>query len=132
LRKRSPTPRKVIKKHQHCQKFKNNPLKFFSEPPCGIVLKALDFKEETIIDLKLIRDFKDTKDNKEFFFNTENNFRVSQSGSKIHPFSFNNETFDDYEMNSKSIDSFGTPMKGLSKRGRLNEIISKLNIEQEG
>jgi hypothetical protein len=123
-KKRSLTPRKTVKR-DHCKKFKNNPLKFFSEPPCGIVLKSMDFKDSSINNLNVIRDFRDTKDDKEFFLNTDKNIKYNHSASKIHPFSFNNEPLNDYESTNKSQEN-QAPI-----RGRLNEIISRLNIEEQ-
>ena len=101
-KRRDPTPRKP-KKIEFCKKFKNNPTKFFSQPPCEIVLKSLEMPT---------KDF--------FNLNTDSNLR---SGSKIRPFS--NESLDDYQRTSRSEEC--TPSK-KEEKGKLNDIISKLNI----
>lgn len=123
-KKRCPTPRKTVKR-DHCNKFKSNPLKFFSEPPCGIVLKSMDFKDKCINNLKVIRDFRDAKDDKEFFQNTDKYTKYSNSANKTQPFSFNNEGLDQHEKRNRSQEN-QTPV-----RGRLNEIISRLSIQEQ-
>ncbi len=123
-KKRCPTPRKTVKR-DHCNKFKNNPLKFFSEPPCGIVLKSMNFKDNYINNLNVIRDFRDAKDDKEFFLNTDKYNKYSYSANKTHPFSFNCEPLEKHETRNRSKEN-QTPV-----RGRLNEIISRLSIQEQ-
>lgn len=101
-KRRAPTPRKP-KKVECCHKFTKNPLKFFSQPPCEIVLKSLDLP-------------------------AENNFSKSDLNFKLNVLPFKNESTEEVQRNCKSEEN--SPNKQREQRGRLKAIIRNINIEQ--
>ncbi len=100
--KRSPTPRKIIKKIDYCEKFKKNPGKFYSEPLCELELKSLEF----ILNDNLFR-------------STDFNSKLNSS---THP--FETDSVDCLNRISESVEL----MPYAQENTNLKEIISNINI----
>ncbi len=99
---RSPTPRKIIKKIDYCEKFKKNPGKFYSEPLCELEIRSL----ELILNDNLFR-------------STDFNSKLNSSTNP-----FETDSVDCLNRISESVELINTPEENT----KLKEIISNINI----